>query len=99
MAYRQRPDEVVSRSLDIAAAPAGRPPIVDAGHSSRTHALLAGASLGFGGDQLDAVRAVARFAMKDAHGCTGAECRHPDHAAHRAVMGELLDVLLPDGDR
>jgi hypothetical protein len=43
--------------------------------------------------QRDAARGVARWAMRDAHGCTGKRCRSPQHAAGREVRDLLLEVL------
>jgi hypothetical protein len=43
--------------------------------------------------QKDAARGVARWSMLDGHGCTGAGCRSPQHAAGAEVRDLLLDVL------
>jgi hypothetical protein len=45
------------------------------------------------GQQQSAARGVARWSMRDAHGCTGKRCRSPQHAAAREVRNELLDAL------
>ena len=43
--------------------------------------------------QKDAARGVARWAMLDAHGCTGRGCRSAQHSAGAEVRDLLLDVL------
>lgn len=44
-------------------------------------------------DGLDAARGVARWSMRDAHGCEGKRCQSPAHEAGRVVRDQLLDVL------
>jgi hypothetical protein len=42
---------------------------------------------------------VARYSMRDSHGCTGTGCREAAHDADRVVRDELLDELGVDGER
>lgn len=63
----------------------------DAGTWSRLATLPPG---GIGDDErLRARRSVARDSMLRRHGCPGRQCAHRSHAADRAVMYLLLDVL------
>ena len=94
-AYRVRPDEAISRRLGMADAGATvKPPISDAASTSRCEAVLALAPKD-PAETLDARRAIARHAMKDAHGCTGARCSDPRHEDDRAAMTELLGQVIP----
>ena len=94
-AYRVRPDEAISRRLGMADAGAlAKPPISDAASTSRCEAVLALAPKDPAETQ-DARRAIARHAMKDAHGCTGAGCSSPRHQDDRELREKLIDMVAP----
>lgn len=60
---------------------------------TRTEAQREAVEAGRRQDELDAARGVARWSMRDAHGCLGAGCRKYAHFGDREVRDLLLDVL------
>ena len=90
--YRHRPDDVIARRIESAAAkPSGRP--VD-GAGNRAMALL---SIIPGGDcGPDARRAVARYLARSC-GCRGWKCGYGEHAGRLSVRDEIMSALGLDG--